>query len=1039
MDGTRARVAANEASSSSSEPIEDGEVPEIEQRDQPMNPGNPAVDSLISSAAQLGFSTGDIQAFLQRRLPAADAAGSPAMDVDVSNLQAQSQFQGVRDPSLSKPIENSTFDLKGLVKDKFTSSTKGNKERFEKLDSVLIHNGLYTMAKKTRLIPVLTALNPYGQSKDIITVTDNVAHIVKADNIVLWCDDMNRLNQVLQAAFDKSLHHHSKGFLHPFNGVLAYTDLRNYYHGQNNHGARDTRHALEGFRIKPLTNSVRQDIVKFEELRKAAEYAVMAVFTDLQNNCYLSEKFDEDSRPGVVASITASNQMDLPYVDRLDALHKLHNCDIVPSASKDISLKAFTPAPSKTKQLCRNFAKGSCKYGSKCFNIHDKTAAPERALKTPSAEQQLAVPNNNGVKAAGPTYIDARHRQIIGDGRSSSTPTNVFGLSRKQRIVVAALQAHDMNSTDSWINQSHYNHVSRDSNGNVFAKVFTTSSSSSSSSTYNYESDIARTLLPVTEQDFNILDLTPSKKPIPVILSTDSDEDTYLEDADATLMYDVLLYNDLIIRNDVTSFTHQNKVYITFVISNFHITEVHGSYKEDALKSYLQYTRFYPNPLAGAQRVDIALFNWSPSYPLYVYEVNSVFRTGTPAFMELITSLGNTFLKADRFAASRHIPLSSESYMTFSPLSTTYHAPGSPGSYISTQPSVQAYSYYFNLLDKIDITGDVKMYLLLTIIYDFMAFSAQLYRRILKDRAPSLKHMSAIRSTLQRAITAVLDRTCTPEYISLLHIFNAIADTIMPNPIIRDASYMSPPISRLRPREPPSPAVDKLDIHDPVLKKPRTTHHTSRNFPLLYAEVPVPLLPPPVDLRSPEPVREVIELNTPSVLPSSGENHSPSSSSDSSDDDDNSSVHTSPSQINYFATVPLNSIKTTTSKFIMDSGAGKCGTSDISLLKDVRPCHDITVTGAFGPSTAPTQAGKFGPLNLDAVHIEGMGSQTLVSLSQFCAGGSTGTKYIGVFTPTEYRMYDMLTALPILSDLARHGKEAERGNVQNGIYVRESS
>ena len=123
----------------------------------------------------------------------------------------------------------------------------------------------------------------------------------------------------------------------------------------------------------------------------------------------------------------------------------------------------------------------------------------------------------------------------------------------------------------------------------------------------------------------------------------------------------------------------------------------------------------------------------------------------------------------------------------------------------------------------------------------------------------------------------------------------------------------------------------------------------------------------------------------------------------------------------------------------MDSGAGKCGTSDISLLKDVRPCHDITVTGAFGPSTAPTQAGKFGPLNLDAVHIEGMGSQTLVSLSQFCAGGSTGTKYIGVFTPTEYRMYDMLTALPILSDLARHGKEAERGNVQNGIYVRESS
>ena len=67
-----------------------------------------------------------------------------------------------------------------------------------------------------------------------------------------------------------------------------------------------------------------------------------------------------------------------------------------------------------------------------------------------------------------------------------------------------------------------------------------------------------------------------------------------------------------------------------------------------------------------------------------------------------------------------------------------------------------------------------------------------------------------------------------------------------------------------------------------------------------------------------------------------------------------------------------------------------------------------------------------------------MEAQTLISLSQFYVGGTTGTKYIGVFTPTEYRMYDMLTALPILSDLAKTCKEAERGNVQNGIYVRES-
>ena len=83
--------------------------------------------------------------------------------------------------------------------------------------------------------------------------------------------------------------------------------------------------------------------------------------------------------------------------------------------------------------------------------------------------------------------------------------------------------------------------------------------------------------------------------------------------------------------------------------------------------------------------------------------------------------------------------------------------------------------------------------------------------------------------------------------------------------------------------------------------------------------------------------------------------------------------------------------------------------------------------------------GTFGPLNLRAVHIDGMDSQTLVSLSQFCAGGTTGTKYIGVFTPTEYRTYEMQSALSVLSALAKTGKEAERGRVQNGIYASESS
>ena len=194
------------------------------------------------------------------------------------------------------------------------------------------------------------------------------------------------------------------------------------------------------------------------------------------------------------------------------------------------------------------------------------------------------------------------------------------------------------------------------------------------------------------------------------------------------------------------------------------------------------------------------------------------------------------------------------------------------------------------------------------------------------------------------------------------------------------------------------------------------------SLPIAIAEVPTPNQP--LDIASPIQSQPLVHvLQSPEPTSSDGENDN---------DEDTSEMH-------YFSTVALNHMSSTSTKFIMDSGAGKCGTSNLSILKNVIPCQDITVTGAFGPSTSPTHTGKLGPLNLDAVHTEGMGKQTLVSLSQFCAGGTTGTKYIGVFTPTEYRMYEMHSAVLILSTLAKTGKKAERGSVQNGIYIRESS
>ena len=89
----------------------------------------------------------------------------------------------------------------------------------------------------------------------------------------------------------------------------------------------------------------------------------------------------------LVASLTASGLSKLPYQQRLDALHTLHNCDTLPS--KDIHIKAFTSSkPIKSKAPCHNFARGSCKFGDTCKYAHGDLKSPK---KNPSRTPLLAT------------------------------------------------------------------------------------------------------------------------------------------------------------------------------------------------------------------------------------------------------------------------------------------------------------------------------------------------------------------------------------------------------------------------------------------------------------------------------------------------------------------------------------------------------------------------------------------------------------------------------------------------------------------------
>ena len=1047
MVETRHQMAANEENHRALEALEDGEVPPNVLEHQIAGPSVSALEQLNSSAAQLGFTADDIAVFLKMRLP------SEHMPLETKTPSATPP--PVLDPSLAKMTENNVYDLRLLHKDRFTSSSQSNKDRFDRLDRVLENNGLYTMARKIRLCPIYSEENPTGQTKEEISLNGDIVTIIKADNFTLWAHDMRRLNHILDQSFALEVRHHTNGFLTK-NGIQAYTDLHDFYFSQTNNGAKETRNAFDNFRIKPTSQSIRQDIVKFEELRSQWEYAVDLVFNDKMNNGYLDEKFDADPRPGVVASLTATNLTKWTYLQRLNSLHDLHNCDTVPTKVVQIKAMSTSKTSPVPKQPCHNFAKGNCHRGDTCKYEHASSSNKTSNSKpTAPGPPRIAYSQSQGpTKQVVHSFISPRHRQTVGPSVPRGDPNNPLGLSRNQKVKLNALIADE--EMDSWVDQSHYHHVSRDSNGNTFAGVFTTdqpSSSSSSSSSasiaddpnlqtpvFSRYTDVFRTFeyrSEMTEAEYNLYRLTPARQPIapePVSAlpapasDSDSEHDTMhstsSSDSDDSLEW-ILRENKNVHRADTDTYPPSIMLYVDLVVHRFHLAGTHPEYDSaTSLSNYLIYTSFHNTPAAGYERTDLQILGWSVSYPLQTYTVIPDFRTGTPALLDLIQNIGRSYLRAIYTPIPFLSPITEDSYMTFSPLRTVYNAPSTPGSYVSTVACVADYLYYFDHLNT--VAGNTRQYLLLAIIYDFMAFSAQKYRRILGSRPPSVKQLVAARTALRNTIQQVrgTSRNST-EYDHLIRIMLCIAATIMPIPYICPPAdplgYASPPskAKRLR-QDPPSAQITKLDIPDSTFKRPRLIPVRSA-LPVVVATRPIPTPQEPLNITSPQHSPPTVHtLHSPSL--NDGEN------SDTSD------------SINYFATVSLNAMSAEAStKYIMDSGAGKSGTSDLSLLKNAIPCQGITVTGAFGPSTAPTHTGSLGPLNLDAVYIEGMGAQTLVSLSQFCAGGTSGTKYIGVFTPTEYRMYEMKSALSSLSTLAKTGKEAERGKVQNGIYVRESS
>ena len=426
-------------------------------------------------------------------------------------------------------------------------------------------------------------------------------------------------------------------------------------------------------------------------------------------------------------------------------------------------------------------------------------------------------------------------------------------------------------------------------------------------------------------------------------------------------------------------------------------------------------------PATYTLRVNI--FNWSP-VPQFTIDdrFTGQIRYGLPPLLEVLNNFGQVFLHASAFPAASEISLTEDSYNSFSPCRDHFNLPGSPGSYTSTMGSVQDYVIYYTItLQERFRVHLSRPYIILTLIYDFMAFTSQTYREYFGSADPTIKSLARIRRAFSSVVLIVKDNAHDIPYVDLpgfrrlMDMFHAISMNALPTPYIvplfLSSTLSTPSSSRITSKRPP---MSDISVSESIIKKPRYYMSGEDTNDITQPQ------------HKMQPSSAAIDLSS-TLRPISMDAAKPPS-----DTDDDVTLK-------YFSSFPMNKLSTSTSSYIMDSGAGRTGISHLHLLTNVQPNANTTVSGAFGPSIQPTHTGEFGPLGLDAVYIESMGSHTLVSLSQYCRGGKSGKQHIGVFTPQGYRMYDLQSALPALKTLATQAKESERGTVVNRIYMREST
>jgi hypothetical protein len=266
-----------------------------------------------------------------------------------------------------------------------------------------------------------------------------------------------------------------------------------------------------------------------------------------------------------------------------------------------------------------------------------------------------------------------------------------------------------------------------------------------------------------------------------------------------------------------------------------------------------------------------------------------------------------------------------DDFMTFSPLGRPYIQPGHPGSYVSTTEDRNAFSSHVVDLDTLEsnfMTTTMQQLLYLALLFDFMAFTAQTFRRVLGSKPSSAANLKAIRDLMLENLST-MDATFDNDLYSLtITQFKAVVLEIEPTPPLpgtsdsRRASAQRRVSTGLM-----SPPPTRGDITPSKFTRYETNTDASDHTLTTTAS--------PSDIGSPDPA---LLQALPSQVTFASDGH-----------------HANLVVVQTETMLRLSDAPIT----VFDSGCSISGTSNITNLTDVTDCGPLSVQGASDPPLNP--------------------------------------------------------------------------------------